>query len=135
MINRQACSGTSRLSRPAFLEMVSTNKYEKFSLYETSITELEKQKTLELLEENNGNINKTASILGISASSLKRKISAWHTPIVEPNKESTNPTRNFYEKIPNPWGITSFDIDKKEVCIAIKTPHGINNLAHKVTGY
>lgn len=97
-----------------------------------SVSDEKKQKILEVLEDNGGDLNRTSVVLGVSASSLRRRLRQWAEPSAPPFRESPSPTRRFYERIKNPWKVTSFDTDKREACSEISTPSGKTHLSFTV---
>lgn len=132
-VKNQACSGTGRLSKGSLLSMMGYRPFTPSPLNEPSISEEKKERILAVIEENGGNINRASVVLGISASSLRRRVAQWaaqESPNTTP--ESVSPTRRFYEKIANPWRVKSFDPEKREACVEITTRSSVNNLSFTV---
>lgn len=118
-----ACQGHNKLNKKAFLEMLGRAKYQNSSAI-VPLQEKIKINAQVALEQNNGNLFKTASQMKISVSSLQRRLN-YQEPVQKPSFDanySANPTRKFFEKIQKPWNIISFDIPTKEVCIEITGP-------------
>lgn len=118
-----ACQGFNKLNKKAFLEMLGRKKYQNSSAI-VPLQEKIKINTQVALEQNNGNLFKTASQLKISVSSLQRKLN-YQESAPKPSFDaeySPNSKRKFFEKIQKPWNIISFDIKNKEVCVEIRGP-------------
>lgn len=133
-MKNDACSGTGRLSKGALLSMMGGGAFVPPPLTEPPLAEEKKQRILDVIEENGGNVNRASVVLGISASSLRRRLLQWSqrppTPTASPRT-----TRGFYEGVRAPWGVRSFDPSKREVCIEIRTPSSTNTLAFTVPSY
>lgn len=55
----------------------------------------------------------------------KATLLAMLGPPPDPDQQfSSNPSRAFFEKIENPWEITSFNPVTRQVCVKITTPNG-----------
>jgi hypothetical protein len=116
--------------------MVGDAPFSPSSAAVPAISEVKKQRVLEVIADNGGKIGRAAVVLGVSASSLKRWVTAWNEPnTVSSRQSSTNPTRRFYESIRNPWSIISFDPKKREVCLEIRTPACTTNLSHTIPSW
>lgn len=118
---KNACQGDLKLNKKAFISMLGATKFVKpnfnplNTLKNQEITKIKK-----LLEENNGNKQKTAALLGISISSLKRKLDQSSVIIENINDDqlaSPNSSRRYFENLKTDWQITSFNSQNKEVCI------------------
>lgn len=135
-VKNKACSGTGRLSKAALLSMMGEGTFVPPPLTETPLAEDRKQKILDVLGENGGNVNRASVVLGISASSLRRRLAQWSnaegqtTPTARPKT-----TRGFYESIRNPWGVKSFDFEKREACVEIETPSSVSHLSFTVPSW
>jgi hypothetical protein len=133
---KRACSGTSRLSKGALLSMMGDAPFRPAPMTEPSLSEREKDRILSVVEENGGNLNRASVVLGISASSLRRRIEAWgSSPAPARDQESTSPTRRFFERTRSPWSGRSFDPSSREVCIEIRNPHVTTNFVYTVPSY
>jgi transposase-like protein len=130
---KRACSGTSRLSKNALLSIVGDAPFSPAPMTEPYFSEREKDRIMSVVEENGGNINKASVILGISATSLKRRMDAWgsNAPPAQA-EESTNPTRRFFERSKNAWSVRSFDSSSREVCIELKNPYMTTNFGYTI---
>jgi hypothetical protein len=132
-MRKDACSGTSRMTKPALLAMMGYSKFVQATFSDPTLTDQKMDAVMKALSQNGGDYNKTSVVLGVKASSLKRWVQSW-SQTSTPNSESTSPnrTRGFYEKIKNPWSITSFDPTKREVCIDIDARVGTNHLSYTI---
>lgn len=133
-MENRACSGRASLSKAAFLSMTGGGPFKPTPLAETPIAEDRKQKILEVIQENGGNLNRASVVLGISASSLRRRLAQWSSPPAIDNARPRT-TRAFYEGIQSPWSVQSFDSEKREVCIEIRTPSSTNILSFGVPSW
>ena len=132
-MKKDACSGTSRMTKSALLAMMGYSKFTQSAFNDPTQTDKKMDAITRVLSENGGDYNKTAVVLGIKASSLKRWVKSWDQTSPSNNEsESPSPTRRFYEKIQNPWSIKSFDPIKREVCIDIKARSGTNHLSYTI---
>jgi len=135
-MTNKACSGTSRLSKRNFLSMVGPSPFSSSNSAVPTISEEKKQKVLEVIANNGGKIGRAAVVLGVSASSLKRWAAAGNeSATVSSSTSSANPTRRFYESIRSPWSIVSFDPQKREVCLEIRSPACTTNLGYTVPSW
>lgn len=135
-VKNQACSGSARLSRGSLLSMMGYGPFTPAPLNEPPISEEKKERILAVIEENGGSINRAAVVLGISASSIRRRIAQWSTQETSAQTVgSVSPTRRFYEKISHPWGVKSFDPEKREACVEIRTPSSVNHLSFTVPSW
>jgi hypothetical protein len=132
-MNRKACSGNEKLNKKAFLSMIGVSKFIKPNFnFKNSIRNQEINKIKKILEENNGNKQKTAAMLGISVSSLKRKLNNYENIVEIINEDqiqSPTPSRRYFENLKTDWEITSFDYQTREVCININAKPGIVRLS------
>jgi len=96
-----------------------------------ALSEEEKDRITSVVEANGGNINKASVVLGIAASSLRRRIALWSAPRPAREEESPNPTRRFFEKTKSPWSVRSFDSKSGEACVEIRNPSTTTNFSHK----
>lgn len=103
-------------------------------LTEPPLAEEKKQKILEVIEENGGNLNRASVALGISASSLRRRLAQWSEPAQAPTTRPRT-TRAFYESIMGPWGVKSFDAERREVCVEIRTRASTNTLSYTIPSW
>jgi transposase-like protein len=135
-MTKRACSGTSRLSKGALLSMMGDAPFRPAPMTEPSFSEREKDRILSVVEENGGSVNKASVVLGISASSLRRRVEAWGSnPPTAREQESTNPTRRFFEGARSPWSVRSFDPLSREACIEIRNPYATTNFSYTVPSY
>jgi transposase-like protein len=133
---KRACSGTSRLSKGSLLSIMGDAPFRPAPMTEPSLSEREKDRILSVVEENGGDLNRVSVILGISASSLKRRIEAWESsPAPSRDQESTSPTRRFFERTKSPWSVRSFDPSSREVCVEIKNPYATTNFSYTIPSY
>ena len=127
-MKKDACSGTEKLNKKAFVSMLGARKFIKPNFNPKNyIGEQEKKKIESLLALNNGNKQKTAAQLGISVSSLKRKLSSWENQVEIINDDelqSPNPSRRFFENLKTDWQITSFSYQTREVCVDLNAKPG-----------
>ena len=116
--SRGACNGTQRLAKNTFLALMGTSPYSPPPLVDVTLDELNQKTVQTALDEAGGNQQIAARNLGITLSSLRRKIRQWS---VEPQSPSVyvNPSRKFFENLPSPWKITSFEPRTREVCVDI----------------
>lgn len=123
-MKKQACSSNEKLNPKAFLSMLGAKKFTKPNLSPLSyLKNQEIENIKKLLEQNDGNKRVTASMLGITVSSLKRKLN-MQNPITETISDdqigSPNASRRYFENLKIDWKITSFDIATREVCVNLK---------------
>jgi transposase-like protein len=102
---------------------------------ETPLAEEKKQKILDVIAENGGNVNRASVVLGISAASLRRRLAQWASPNAGATPSRPRTTREFYESIRSPWSVLSFDVEKREVCVEIRTPSSTNLLSFTVPSW
>ena len=102
---------------------------------DTPLAEDRKQKILETIPANGGDINRASVVLGIAASSLRRRLAQWSSFQAETSPYRPKTTRTFYEGIKSPWRVHSFDVDKREVCVEISTPSSVNHLSFTVPSW
>lgn len=121
-VKNSACSGTGRITKGSLLSMMGYGPYTQPSLYNQTLSEQKRDRILAVIDACGGNLNRAAAILGIKASSLRRMTKEWESAKTPTTTETTNPTRRFYERINNPWRVSSFDPDTRQVCIEIDTP-------------
>lgn len=135
MLNR-ACSGKGHLSRGSFLAIAGDADLPPKVSAMPTMSEEKKQKVLEVLANNGGKVGRASVVLGVSVSSIKRWVAAWveeQRPVIRP--PYTSPTRRFYESVRNPWSVTSFDPEKREVCLEIKNPSCTVNLGYTIPSW
>ena len=124
-MRNQACSGTDKLNKKAFLSMIGAKRYIQ-QIPVVSFSEEQKARVLEVLKQNSGDLRRAAIILGMSVSTLKRKLDRWKTYFEPINEEPASPTpsRRYFENLSVPWGIRNFDAQKREVCVELNAPAG-----------
>lgn len=128
-VENRACSGTRRLSKGALLSIMGEGTFVPTPPVEMPLAEDRKQKILETIKANGGNINRASVVLGIAASSLRRRLDQWSSEGKPRPPSRPKTTRSFYEGIKSPWRVHSFDVDKREVCVEISTPSSVNHLS------
>ena len=130
---RNACSGNEKLNKKAFLSMIGAKKFIKPNFNnKNSIKNKEIEKIKKLLADNNNNKQITAAMLGISVSSLKRKLNNFENTIEVINDDqikSPTPQRRYFENLKTDWEITNFDYQTREVCININAKAGTVKLS------
>lgn len=110
------CSGGIRVSKKAFLSMIGEDKFQKNIT--TSQSEAEIYEIISELESTEKNI--VASRLGITKSSLKRKIKPKDSyPAAYDENFNYGPARNYLEKNSDKWNLVSFDPKKSRACLEI----------------
>lgn len=138
-MNKNACDGTSRLSKSAFLSFLGSNKYKRtLGNPVDSLDEIEKINIKDELNSNNGNLKITAAKLGMSISTLKRKLNKWENQIntaASDELQSPSPSRRYFENLKSPWQIVSFNLNTREVCVEIQSPSGIVNVSVFIPNY
>jgi hypothetical protein len=132
-MKKNACSGTEKLNKKAFVSMLGAKKFIKPNFSpKSSFVEQEKQRVKKLLSDNNNNKQKTAAQLGISVSSLKRKLEGWDNQVEVINDDqlaSPNPARRYFENLTTDWRITSFSYETREVCVDLNSKSGTVRLS------
>lgn len=132
-MRKNACSGNEKLNKKAFLSMIGASKFVKPNFNpKSSFKNQEIEKIKKLLSDNNGNERKTAAILGISISSLKRKLNNFENTVEIINEDqiqSPTPSRRYFENLKEDWQITNFDYQTREVCVDIKGKAGTVKLS------
>ena len=134
-MSKNACSGTARLSKGALLSMMGDGPFRPPPMNEPPLSEQQRDRILSAIHDNRGNLNRASVVLGIAASSLRRRIALWEAPNAPREEESSNPTRRFFERIKSPWSVRSFDPRSREVCIEIKNPTTTTNFGYKAPSY
>lgn len=134
-MSRNACAGTTRLSKGALLSMMGDGPFRPAPMTEVTLADDRKERILSVIDTNGGNLNRASVVLGISVSSLKRRVAAWSEPKTTRNEESTSPTRRFFERTKSPWSVRSFDPRSREVCIEIRNPYTTTKFGYKVPSY
>lgn len=132
---RNACSGTTRLSKGALLSMMGEGPFRPAPMTEPSLSDEKKERILSVLNANAGDFNRASVVLGISVPSLKRRIALWTESPQEQEQESPSPTRRFFEGTKSPWSVRSFDPRSREVCIEIRNPSTTTNFGYTVPDY
>lgn len=118
-MNKQACSGNERLNKKAFLSMIGANKFIK-PKFNNSLKNKQIEEIKRLLQENNGDKKVTASMLGITVSSLNRKLNYSDVEVINDDEVgSPNLSRRYFENLKIDWKISSFDSQTKQVCIEL----------------
>lgn len=132
-MNRKACSGNEQLNKKAFLSMIGASKFVKPNFnYKNSFKNQEIKKIKKLLLDNEGNKQKTAAMLGISVSSLKRKLNNYENTVEIINDDqiqSPNLSRRYFENLKEDWEIVSFNYQTREVCVDINSKSGTVKLS------
>lgn len=131
-MSRNACSGTTRLSKGALLSMMGDAPFRPSPMTEAPMAEEKKERILSVIDSNGGNLNRASIVLGIAASSLRRRLAAWSEPKTTREEQSTSPTRRFFERTKSPWSIRSFDPRSREVCIEVRNPVATTNFGFRV---
>jgi hypothetical protein len=129
--NRGACQGNQKLNKKAFVSMLGAPSFPKKAT--TSNAELEAARALEALDDNGGDFRRTASSLGITVQSLKRKLNPAQ-PAADPYDETGSPNgkRRYFEKLTAPWRITSFNTSNGEVCVDVTSKSNVAHLSANV---
>lgn len=125
-IIKNACNGTDKLNKMAFLSMIGAKKFQKTNQI-VSFDEVQKQSVLDILNQNNGNVKLTAKHFNWPISTLKIKLNKWsiqNQTINEDEVASPDVSRRFFENIKNPWDIISFNTKSRNACVEIKTKSG-----------
>lgn len=132
-MKQNACSGNEKLNKKAFLSMIGASKFIKPNFNaNNSLKNQEINKIKKLLSDNDGNKQKTAAMLGISVSSLKRKLNNFENTvetISEDQIQSPTPSRRYFENLKEDWEITSFNYQTREVCVDVKGRSGTVKLS------
>lgn len=131
-VRNRACSGSGRLSKGALLSMMGEGAFVPPAMTSPPLSAEKRQKVLDVIAANGGSVNRASVVLGRSASSLRRWLLQWSSATPTTAPEAANPTRRFYDKIKNPWRVTSFDPDKREACTEISTRCGKTRLSFTV---
>lgn len=134
-MSRNACSGTTRLSKGALLSMMGDAPFRPAPMTEVTLAEDRKEIILSVIDANGGNLNRASIVLGIAVSSLRRRVAAWSEPKNNPEEQSTSPTRRFFEGTKSPWIVRAFDPRSREVCIEIGNPSTTTNFGYTVPDY
>lgn len=111
---RTACSGNARVSKKALLEMLGSKKSPASKI--VSDFEANKASAIALVDEYG--IDVAASKLGVTKSSLKRKISSNEArPSAYNENFPSNLTRKYLEKNFESWRVSNFNGRTGEACI------------------
>jgi hypothetical protein len=123
-MKKEPCTSNDSLNKKAFLSMLGAKKFIKPNINNLTYLKNQEIKNIKkLLEDNQGNKQVTASLLGITVSSLKRKLNTPNSiveTISDDQLASPNPARRYFENLKIDWKITSFDYNTREVCINLK---------------
>ena len=108
--SRNACQGTQRLNKNAFLSMIGSKKTTRPSVPIT-LKEEEVTKIKSVLNANNGNIQRAAALLGISPSTLKMKMGdVAPARLTDDELNSPDLSRKFFENLDaSSWSIKAFN--------------------------
>lgn len=138
-MNKNACNGTLRLSKSAFLSFLGSKKYTRTPGNPAdSLDEMEKIKIQDELALNNGNLKLTAAKLRMSLSTLRRKLERWANQVntaASDELQSPSPSRRYFENLKSPWEIVSFNPSTREVCINIRSRSGDRTLSVIIPNY
>lgn len=134
-MQRNACSGTTRLSKGSLLSMMGDGPFRPAPMTDPPLADERRDKILSVIDSNGGDLNRSSVVLGIAASSLRRRMVLWGLSRPAVREESTNPTRRFFERTKSPWGVRSFDPRTGQVCIEIRNPSTTTNFAYKAPSF
>jgi len=106
-MKKNQCSTYERLSKSTFLAMLGPIPYKKDKFYDEFGVPTTGQKLYNKFLNNEYPFN----------------------PYRDDEVYSNVKTRKFFEKIPHPWQIVSFDPSTRQVCVQINDPKGIKNIS------
>jgi len=130
--NKGVCRGNQNLNKKAFISMLGSPSFSRPALA-ASNADMEAARVRKVLEDQEGDLRKTASTLGITIQTLKRKLSpSKPSPDSYDEKGSPNLTRRYFENLTSPWNITSFNTSNGEVCAEIISKSTVVRVSAKV---
>jgi len=129
---RGACKGTQRLEKKTFIALLGAGPYIAPSILNLTLDEANQHNAQVALDNAGGNQQIAARTLGITPSSLRRKLKQWSA---EPKTAQNyiNPSRKFFENLSS-WKITNFNSEIGEVCVDIKTNSQTNHVSATISG-
>ena len=118
---RTACSGLDRTNEKALLAMLGSKKFEKRQV--VSEASMSREEAAAALEDAGGNLNVASAKLGITKSSLKRKISSpTESPVAYDEANPNSPSRKYLEDNFGSWKVQDFDAKKRQACLKMTNP-------------
>lgn len=117
--NSKSCP-PGRISKESLVSMLGNKKFVRPKAVPES--EVLMDQITSVLEESGGNLNVAASRLGLTKSSLLRKMIGNEEGV--PGYDETGPsgsTRRYLEKNFGSWNVSGFDPDKREACLRTKS--------------
>jgi DNA-binding protein Fis len=128
---RGACKGTQRLEKKTFIALLGAGPYVAPSIVDITLDEANQYNAQIALDKAGGNQQIAARTLGITPSSLRRKLKQWAAE-PKPAQNYINPSRKFFENLSS-WKITNFNPEIGEVCVDIATNSQTNHVSAKIS--
>lgn len=130
---RQACKGTEKLNKIAFLSMIGAERYVPPKNSIISAEEIRLETLNNALKENNYDEQAAAYYLGMRLAVFKRRRNILSSIVnsTNINEEPASPTpeRRFFEKLNAEWNITSFNSITREVCVEVNNGKTVSHLS------
>lgn len=128
---RTACSGGLEVTKQALLGMLGSNKFEKKQV--VSRSDMIRDEALEAVDQADGNLDVASSRLGITKSSLKRKIGQpAETPVSYDETRPVSPSRKYLEDNFPSWTVRDFDAKTSRACLDMVSPSGTVTISVEV---
>jgi hypothetical protein len=118
---RTACSGFDRTNEKALLAMLGSKKFEKKQV--VSEASMSREEAMAALEDADGNLNVASANLGITKSSLKRKISSpTESPVAYNEANPNSLSRKYLEDNFGSWKVQDFNAKTRQACLKMTNP-------------
>ena len=128
---RAACSGGYSVAKQALLGMLGSRKFENKQV--VSQRDMIRDEALEAVDQADGNLDVASSRLGITKSSLKRKIGQpAETPVSYDETRPASPSRKYLEDNFPSWTVRDFDAKTSRACLDMVSPSGTVTISVEV---
>lgn len=125
---RTSCSGGLKVTKQALLGMLGSRKFEKKQV--VSRRDMIRDEALEAVDQAEGNLDVASSRLGITKSSLKRKmLQPAGMPVSYDETRPVSVSRKYLEDNFQSWTVRDFDAKTRRACLEMTSPSGIVTLS------
>lgn len=125
---RTSCSGGIDITKQALLGMIGSKKFEKKQV--VSESDMSRDAALAAIDSADGNLDVASSSLGITKSSLKRKIQPpAEAPVSYDETRSVSVSRKYLEDNFSSWTVRDFDAKTSRACLEMTSPSGTVTLS------
>lgn len=132
-VSSDACTGTQRLDKTAFLSMIGARKDYRATGFVVSNAEARLQEMKKALADSDNDIDAAASKLETTPSRFRARLNALssvvESSIIRDQPASPTPQRRYFEGLSTPWSIVAFDSTTREVCVDLKAKSGTSHLS------